>query len=55
MVMKWSMVFHDSAENVNEMVAEVMELSLYSFFGWSSPKKTKMWGKIGKYEVLDDR
>lgn len=34
--------FHDSVEVMNERVAEVMELSLFSFFGRSSPKTTKM-------------
>lgn len=28
-------VFHDSHEDINEVVAEIMELSLYSFLGWS--------------------
>lgn len=44
--------FHDTVGDVNEIVAEVMELSLYSFFGRSSPKTTKMWGSIGKTKVL---
>ena len=44
--------FHESLEDINDKVAEVMELSLYSFFGWSSPKTTKMWGYIGKTRVL---
>lgn len=39
-------------KNVNEIVAEVMELSLYSFFGRSAPKTTKLWGSIGKTKVL---
>lgn len=34
--------FHDSVEDVNDMVVEVMELSLFSFFGRSSPTTTKM-------------
>lgn len=45
-------MFHDTVEEVNEKVAEIMELFLYSFFGSSSPKTTKMWGSIGKIKVL---
>lgn len=34
--------FHDPVEDVNDMVVEVMELSLFSFFGRSSLTTTKM-------------
>lgn len=29
-----------------------MELSLYSYMGWSSPTKTRMMGRIGKTQVV---
>lgn len=44
--------FHDLVDNVNDIVAEVMELPLYSFLGRSSPKTKKLWGCIGKTRVL---
>lgn len=42
--------FFDTCEGDER--TEVMELSLYSFFGWSSPTTTKIKGRIGRTSVV---
>lgn len=42
--------FHEACEGVENN--EVMELSLHSFFGWSSPTTTKIRGRVGKTSVV---
>lgn len=42
--------FHEASEGVES--TEVIELSLHSFMGWSSPTTTKIRGKVGKTTVV---
>lgn len=44
--------FHDSCEELQGTTTEVMEFSLYSFMGWTSPTTTKIEGCIGKTKVV---
>lgn len=44
--------FEDAVEHIQETTIEVIELSLYSFMGWSSPTTMKMEGRIGKLRVV---
>lgn len=44
--------FHDAQENGQQDITEVMELSLHSFSGWSTPTKTKIRGTIWKLSVI---
>ena len=44
--------FHDSCEELQGTTTEVMEMSLYSYMGWSSPTTTKIQGRIGKTNVV---
>ena len=44
--------FHDSCEELQGTTTEVMEFSLHSFMGWSSPTTMKIEGRIGKSKVV---
>ena len=42
----------DTFEDENGVVTELMVISLSSFFGMSSPTTTKVWGSIGKLDIV---
>lgn len=44
--------FQDASDQLQETTTEVIELSLHSFMGWSSPTTTKLEGRIGKTKVI---
>lgn len=44
--------FHDSCEEISGTTTEIMELSLYSFLGWSSPTTMKIVGRMVKTKVV---
>lgn len=44
--------FHDTSEELQGTNVEVMEMSLYSYMGWSSPATMKLEGSIGKVQVV---
>lgn len=44
--------FQYAEEHITKTTTEIIELSLYSFMGWSSPTTTKLEGRLGKLRVV---